>query len=162
VTVTLAAGEEKRVAITFEVAVAEASSRGDPLATEERSQSDLAPSAPSGSPGRAKRLLGLVTAGVGLALVGAGLYFGAVAAGEAEELDKCARAGGTCTPSLSARRDAGESADTKAKLLLGLGGAAVVTGAILYYLGHREGRRAAAPSALLLPGGGGLAFEGTF
>ncbi|MGN6106258.1 MAG: hypothetical protein ACTHU0_14210 [Kofleriaceae bacterium] len=86
-------------------------------------------------PGRNKQLAGLVTGGVGLLAIGAGAYFAIDARRTAHDVTN---GSGEWDPSVG---DAGERASARAALLLGIGGAAVLTGSLLYVLGRRDAER---------------------
>ena len=108
-----------------------------PVTTEPPVTSTPSPApvdAPS-STGRGLRLAGVATGAVGLVALGAGVYFGLSARGKQSDLED----GGVWDPALY---EDGQSADRNAKIFLGVGGAAVIGGAVLYYLGVRAGSEA--------------------
>ncbi len=113
---------------------------------------------PPESPGRGLRIAGLVIASGGVATLGTGVFFGLRArsiAGEAKDWDM-----------YDPERDAqGERAEKLMIVFTGIGAAAVITGGVLYYLGHRA--RTSAETALTiapLASGDvtGFAVEGSF
>jgi tetratricopeptide (TPR) repeat protein len=96
---------------------------------------DPAPKRPGGS----LRIAGIATAGVGVAAIGAGIVFGLKAksiSNEAASWDMFDQA----------RFDQGEAAERNMFILTGVGGAALITGGVLYYLGHRAGATATSNS----------------
>jgi tetratricopeptide (TPR) repeat protein len=96
--------------------------------------------APPGSPGRGKRIAGLVTAAGGVVLVGAGAYFAKVASDRADEISELFDTGGRWTDDYARTFDEGRSAERMSIVLTAAGGAALVTGVVLVYLGWRDGR----------------------
>ncbi len=97
------------------------------------------------SSGRGLRLAGIATGSIGLAAVATGVYFGLSARGKQGDLED----GGVWDPALY---DDGKSADRNAKIFLGVGAAAVVGGAVLYYLGAKAGSET---QVAIVPGDGG-------
>jgi hypothetical protein len=78
------------------------------------------------------RITGLATAGVGVAAIGVGVAFGMRAQGisnEASQWDTFDQS----------RFDQGEAAERNMFIFTGIGGAAVIAGGVVYYLGHRAG-----------------------
>jgi tetratricopeptide (TPR) repeat protein len=96
-----------------------------------------APPADSGA-GGGMRVTGLITGASGVVLIGVGVYFGKVAADRSDEVSQVFAEHGTWNPSLMDAYDEGQSAQTTAIVLGAVGGAALVTGSVLYYLGWRE------------------------
>lgn len=83
--------------------------------------------------GSGYRVAGLVTAGVGVALIGTGVYFGLKARSIADDVDHLKD---QWDPSLN---ESGEAANRNMVILLAAGGAAVAGGAILYFvLGKKD------------------------
>jgi tetratricopeptide (TPR) repeat protein len=106
---------------------------------------------PSHGDGRTERLAGIAVGATGGALLIAGIAYGLSASSASDDITKLAQMGGTFNPAAKDTYDSGQSDSTKAILFLSLGGAAVVTGGILYYMGYRDARVAVAPAPL--PGG---------
>ncbi|MFN0251667.1 MAG: hypothetical protein ACKV2T_32625 [Kofleriaceae bacterium] len=104
------------------------------------------------APGRALRISGLAVGGVGVAALATGVVFGLRARSQSRELNNS----DVWDPLLdaSARR-----ADRNAKILLGVGGAAVVGGAVLYYLGYRA---EASSQVAIIPSADGAAVAWSF
>lgn len=97
-----------------------------------------APTAPApGDRGRSLRVAGEITAGGGVALLAAGIYLGHRASSLGDEVTEACASGCSWADERSAdsagRRDA-----TIGRALDAIGGAAIVAGAALYYLGARE------------------------
>jgi tetratricopeptide (TPR) repeat protein len=82
------------------------------------------------APGRTLRISGLAVGGVGVAALATGVVFGLRARSQSRELNNS----DVWDPSLDA---SAKRSDRNAKILLGVGGAAIVGGAVLYYLGYR-------------------------
>jgi len=112
------------------------------------------------SPGRVLRISGLVTAGAGAVLVGAGAYFGVRAAdlqSQGEALIESGRWDPTVDDIIARGR-------TSERLMLACtitGAAAVVGGGVMYFVGWRaagRGNVSVAPTV----GGAAVSFEGSF
>jgi tetratricopeptide (TPR) repeat protein len=112
----------------------------------------------TGRPGRGLRIGGIVSGGIGVAALGAGVFFGLRArsiSNEAADWD-------VFDPDRFAQ---GEAAERNMIICVGIGGAALVTGGVLYFMGHRAGARAErrmSVAPVLLPDGAGLAAGGSF
>ena len=105
----------------------------------------------SGSSGKSFELAGIITAGVGVALVATGIVFGMSASSASDDLTKASQSGTPWSPALQQKYDDGQSASTKATLFTILGGAAIVGGGVLYYLGWNKSNSSVALAPL--PGG---------
>jgi hypothetical protein len=101
---------------------------------------------------------GIVTGASGLALVGAGVYYGLSARSSADQISQLSKNKGQWNADQQAAYQNGQNAATRATLFYVVGGAAMAGGGVLYWLGTREAR--AAPT--LLPGGGGIVVSGRF
>jgi tetratricopeptide (TPR) repeat protein len=99
----------------------------------------------AGQPGRAKKLAGVVLAAGGLALVGTGITFGVLAKQAGDRLTQLDQQRGVFDPSTES---AGRRDQVLEGVFIGVGAAAVATGAILYLLGARAGQDA--PQAITL------------
>jgi len=87
--------------------------------------------------GSTKRMIGLVAVGAGVALVATGAYFGNRAVTLADEVDTACAAG--CEWADVESKDAEGRRDAKLQyVFLGVGAAAIVTGAVSYVLGKRD------------------------
>jgi tetratricopeptide (TPR) repeat protein len=95
-------------------------------------------------PGHRKKLLGIGIGAAGGVLTAVGLYYAMRARGEASELDDFFASGGTWSEDLAAREDA---LGRNRGLAIGFGlfgAAALGTGAVFYWLGHKEATAAEA------------------
>jgi tetratricopeptide (TPR) repeat protein len=110
---------------------------------------------PTGN-GRTFKLVGLITAGVGVALVATGIAYGISASSASDDLSRLAPNGTPWSADAQQKYDDGQSAQTKMTAFLILGGAAAIGGGVLYYLGIR--RDATTPTAALAPLPGGTAM----
>ncbi|MGE0548870.1 MAG: hypothetical protein AB7O24_31035 [Kofleriaceae bacterium] len=133
-----------------------ATSQTAPASTHSPGHTDTASSssAPS-SPGRGLRLSGIAVAGLGVAAVGAGVYFGLSARSKSKDLNSSP----TWEPALE--RNA-KAADRNAKITLAVGGAAIIGGAVLYYLGHRASQEHAPVAVVPAGDGGSIVWFGAF
>lgn len=91
--------------------------------------------APRRRPGRGLKIAGLATAGAGVAALAAGVVFGLKARSISDEAGDW----DTFDPD---RYDQGEAAERNMLIFGAAGAAAVITGGVLFYLGHRAGSRA--------------------
>jgi tetratricopeptide (TPR) repeat protein len=90
--------------------------------------------------GRGLRIGGLVSAGAGVIAVGVGIKFGLDARSISDDIN--AHGDGQPWPEeLLDRQVEGKRAERAMFLLTGVGAAAIVTGGVLYYLGHRARRQ---------------------
>ena len=80
--------------------------------------------------GKTLRVVGLISGGVGVVALGLGTYFALDARSAASDAESGT---GTWDPSVQTR---GRNAQRNARISLAVGGAAVVTGAVLYILGR--------------------------
>jgi tetratricopeptide (TPR) repeat protein len=95
-------------------------------------------------PGHRKKLLGVGIGAAGGVLSAVGVYYAMRARGEASELDDFFESGGTWSEELAAREDA---LGRNRGLAIGFGlfgAAALGTGAVFYWLGHKEASAAEA------------------
>ncbi|HEU5060154.1 MAG TPA: hypothetical protein VFU21_26665, partial [Kofleriaceae bacterium] len=114
--------------------------------------------APAPERGRGLRVAGLASAGVGLIALGAALHYGIVAKKASDAISENDEG---WSQSLLDRYDEGKSAETRMFILTGVGGFALATGAVLYYLGWRAGRAVVVP-VTPADGGAGAAVRGQF
>jgi tetratricopeptide (TPR) repeat protein len=113
------------------------------------SPGDAAP--PDGGGGRTLRIAGLATGGAGVAALGGAVAFalrGRSLSAEQDDAD-------AYDPDLVAR---GEAANRNAIICAAIGGAALATGGVLYYLGARRGSEA---TVVALPERGGVTVWAT-
>jgi hypothetical protein len=103
-----------------------------------------------------------IALGTGAALVAGGAVAGGVSIGKEKDLEsKCD--GGVCDSSLASERDTVKSLNSTADILYGVGAAALVSGAVLFFVepdGEEERPLAVAPR--VGPDGAGLAVQGRF
>lgn len=92
---------------------------------------------PAAKPGATMKMAGLATAGVGGALVITGIIFGRMASSAESDLNAL-NSGGTWTQEQQDTYDSGERNNKIAIVSLVMGGAAVVTGGALYFLGRSK------------------------
>jgi hypothetical protein len=110
---------------------------------------------------------GVATAAVGFGALGYGLFEGKQAMDRNKEFQNL-MAGQEWTPELQSRYDQGKAFERRAIIFSIVGGAAVATGATLFYLGWRERRGASSPerTVTVLPyageNGTGMAVLGRF
>jgi tetratricopeptide (TPR) repeat protein len=109
---------------------------------------------PSENQGRGLRIAGIATASVGVAAVAAGVVFGLHASSLRDEAYK-----GTYNDS---KLQDSKSFRTLQWVSLSVGGAAVVTGGVLYYLGLSAKDAPVAFAPVVAPGTGGAAIFGRF
>jgi len=102
-------------------------------------------------PGSGKRLAGLATTALGVAAIGAGLYYAYTADQTASKWD------GDSNLHLE-----GTDARRNGIILAGAGGAAVATGVIVYVLGRLEGSASRHVAVVPMSGGGALSFRSEF
>jgi tetratricopeptide (TPR) repeat protein len=102
-----------------------------------------------GRPGRTKKIAGLITAGVGVAALVVGGTFGGLAAKAGDDLTKLDQNMQTFDP---AKQSAGKTDQLLEAMFLGIGGAAVIAGLVVYVLGHREARAGSRVAAVPLLG----------
>lgn len=106
-------------------------------------------------PGATMKMVGLATAAVGGALVITGIVFGRMASSAESELNAL-NMGGTWTPENQNTYDSGERNNKIAIVSLVIGGAAVVTGGALYFLGRSK---ESSTSVAIVPTKGGTSVS---
>ena len=139
---------------------------------ETRPRPDVIPPGGGGGPGAGeatrggstKKLIGLITAGVGVAAIGTGVYFSLQASDKADQVAAACPTSAPCdwNDELAGLQSDGQDAQRNAIILYSVGGAAVAGGVVLYLLGAHEA--AAAPQLSFAPqrGGGSVAAAWTF
>lgn len=118
-----------------------------------------------GGGGGGMRIAGLATGGVGLALIGTGVFFGLKAKSAQQDVEDAIANGEVWTEELDQKDADGRSAATTSTLTLGLGAAAVVGGGVLFYLGLRKGQTESSTVSLVPQLGAdhaGVTFLGRF
>jgi tetratricopeptide (TPR) repeat protein len=111
-----------------------------PLPDGEEPTAGSSSSPSDGSRGGGLRLTGGVMTGAGLLLLGGAGYFAMVARDRENEITALFADGATWDPEYDGKYEDGREARRNALILGAAGGAAVLTGAVLYYLGRRAGR----------------------
>jgi hypothetical protein len=95
------------------------------------------------------RIGGLVLAGLGVATCAVGALFGSKASAASSDLKSKVSAGSSYDASLQAIDADGRSAQNKEWLFLGVGGAALATGAVLFAIGGNAHTDTGIPQALV-------------
>jgi tetratricopeptide (TPR) repeat protein len=108
-----------------------------------------------GGGGRGLRVTGLVLVGAGMVAAGAGGYFAWVAHDKEGQISDLFDSGAQWDSRYDDLYDQGRSARRNARILIGAGGAAVVTGTVLYVIGRRHAGGGVEVSA----GGGGAGMS---
>ena len=111
------------------------------------------------------RIAGLATGGVGLALIGTGVFFGLKAKSAQSDVEDAIANGEVWTEELEKKDADGRSAATTSSITLGIGAAAVVGGGVLFYLGLRKGKTESSGVSLVPQVGAdhaGVTFLGRF
>ena len=89
-------------------------------------------------PGRTKRIVGIAAAGVGVGLLAAAAVTSVQAASARERIDQLYHEGGTWTPQYDALEARAKGRERASLGLLVAGGASLLGGAFVYYLGWRD------------------------
>jgi tetratricopeptide (TPR) repeat protein len=108
--------------------------------------------------GGTMKIAGIAVGGVGLIAVGAGVAFGLRASSAASDAEKLP-AGSVWKPDIESR---GEKAAKNSKLFLAVGGAAVITGGVLYFLGAKKSSESSSVALLPTSGGASLTWASDF
>ena len=108
----------------------------------------------SASSGRGLRIAGIVVSSVGLVGIGAGIAFGVHSANLYSQANS-----GTYDQS---KLDSSDTFRTLEWVAMGVGGAALATGVVLYIVGATKPSRSLSMVPLLAPGMGGMALAGGF
>ena len=117
--------------------------------------------------GRGYRIAGVITGALGVVALGVGTYYGIDASRKAGAIaDGCTPLAPCSGALLRERGDALADSRLRARVLWSIGGAAVVTGAVLYVVGRRRGESAspaiAAPVPVVFSDGAGIAWGTAF
>lgn len=108
--------------------------------------------------GKKLKLAGITTAGVGGALIITGVVFGMMAKGKESDLEDL-NSGGTWDQDAY---DAGKRNNTLAITTLAVGGAAVIAGGVMFYLGYSKEKSASSVALVPSHDGGRLTVGWTF
>ena len=111
-------------------------------------------------PGLGLKIAGIATGASGLALVGAGVYYGLRADSYSDQVTQLSKNKGEYGPSAQAAYQDGQNAAGRSTTLFVIGGAALVGGGVLYGLGVHEERTHVVPTPMA--GGGGIVVSGRF
>jgi hypothetical protein len=114
------------------------------------------------APGRARKRIALVTAGVGLVAAGVGLYFGKRASDQYDDRLAYCTADNRCTPQGAALIDDAHSSALISSVLVGVGAGAIVTGAVLWLTAPSERPGQVSARAVVTPSHLGAAFQVQF
>jgi len=116
---------------------------------------------PAALPSPLLRVVGLTTAGVGVALVGGGVFAGLRSASLSKEVSQLSTQQGTWTPQYQSDYQSGKSLATVADVLFVSGAVAIATGAALVWFGWPKAAPATA-SFGPVPGGASAALVARF
>lgn len=119
-----------------------------------------APAAKPADPGKTLKTVGLITAGVGVASLGAGLYFGIRAKQISDDITN--HKTDAWQDSILDYQDEGQRAEYLQIALLSAGGVLAVGGALLYLKGRSKSAESTTVAPTVTPGGGGVVFSGSF
>jgi hypothetical protein len=151
-TVSVAAGQERVVElrlVSTAIPKAEPAAEVAPQPAAPTTAEAAAPSverAATTSNGRTKTIAGAVVMSVGAALAIGGIVCGVLAKQSSDYITNLDR---TMQPYDSARYQAGQTEQLMEGVLLGIGGAATVAGAVVLVLGRREARNARADAGVV-------------
>ncbi len=109
-------------------------------------------------PGRGKRIAGLVTGGVGVLLLGTGVYFGLAARSDADAVS----GGGGEWDTEADIQERGKRESLYAVILTSAGVAAIGGGVALYLWGRSEGKRPSGVAVRPLAGGAAMVWSCAF
>ena len=129
----------------------------DPV-TDPNDGSISEPMPPPKQAGGGMKIAGLGVAGVGVIGLGVGVLFGVRARGAASDAEAIER-GQPWRPEIE---DRGERASKNAKIFLVVGGAAVVTGGVLYFLGAKKSKESSSVSFVPTEDGASFAWTRGF
>ncbi len=116
------------------------------------------PMPPPTKSGGGMKLLGLGVAGVGVISLGVGVMFGVRASSAASDAEAI-EMGQPWQPELETR---GEKASKNSKIFLVVGGAAIVTGGVLYFLGAKKSQESSSVTFVPTEDGASFAWTGGF
>ncbi len=156
--------ESRRQAQAAERASETSAASASPMAPATLATPAQTTSGPSSAPSHGSpvlRIAGLATAGVGVVLLGTGVGVGLHANSLANELTQVSSQHGTWSAQYQSDYDSGRSAATAANVLYVLGATAIVTGAVLTWLGWPKAETVTTAVAPL-PGGASVGFAGRF
>ena len=111
------------------------------------------PAPDSGS--RTLKLSGIITGAAGIVAIGGGVVFAFKADSGWDDINGLAANGGQWSDGFEAKYDTAQRDETVAVALLATGGAALVAGGVLYYLGRGDSRAERGPAVTVAPTAGG-------
>ncbi len=125
--------------------------------------------------GKTTRLIGYITAGVGVAMIGGGIFFGIKARQSADHLEAYllppdqGGVRGIYDQGAKDIEDEGQQREKNSIILYSVGAVVTVGGGVLWYLGHRRRaesvtitERQMSVTGMYVPGGGGAVVQGQF
>ncbi len=130
----------------------------DPVKTDPGDGEISQPMPPPASGGSGMKMVGVGVAAVGVVGVGIGVFFGMrarAATSDAEAIPMDA-------PWMPGIQERGEKAEKNAKIFLVVGGAALVTGGVLYVLGAKKSKESSSVSFVPTTDGASIAWTGDF
>jgi hypothetical protein len=130
----------------------------DPVVTDPNGGAISQPMPPPEKTGGGMKIAGIGVMGVGVVGLGVGVMFGLRARTAARDAEAIAP-GGTWRPALEER---GESAEKNAKLFFAIGGAALITGGVLYFLGSKKSNESSSISFVPTHDGASFAWTSDF
>ena len=154
-------GAEERAQVQAHITEMEEQTRPAPTPAAAPPPAAPAPVAPATDTGRQLRIAAIATASVGVALVAAGVYFGARTHALSDEVTADAKKGLFS----QSKYDEGQRDQLLQWVGYGIGAAALVSGGLLYFLGSRRADgEAATVTAMptLGPGGAGASLRVVF
>jgi tetratricopeptide (TPR) repeat protein len=157
---TLSEGQKQFVTVAWQAAATSAAAKdpGEPPPTLPKE------TAPSDEPKGHKSSLGtvgLIVAGAGVVITGAGAYFYLQSNKTFNDVnDRCPS--GRCDPALQTDVDRGKRDETLGRIGLGLGGAAVVTGVVLFVIGNGQAKEQSSARVVPYVGSRSLGLSGRF
>ncbi len=119
---------------------------------------EIVETSPSEPGGGGMKLAGLGVAGVGVVSLGVGVLFGVRASGAASDAEAI-EMGQPWDPSIETR---GEKASKNSKIFLVVGGAAIVTGGVLYFMGVKKSKESSSVAFVPSRDGASLAWTSDF
>ena len=152
-TIQAAAGQSESITLTLERDPTTTPDPEQPAAGTEPGAGEpdtTITQSPEGGSGTVLKIAGISTAAVGLVALGVGVKYGLDAKSINEDLESV-DSSGAWTPELLAKEDEGKSAEKKLIIFTAVGGAAIIAGGVLSYLGFTTGGDASEDSLAVAP-----------
>ena len=130
----------------------------EPVVTDPNGVAVSRPMPPPEQKGGGLKMAGVGVMAVGVVGLGAGVFFGVRARGAANDAEAI-KPGDAWKPAIEER---GQSAEKNAKLFFAIGGAAVVTGGVLYFLGSKKSKESSSVSFVPTHDGASFAWKSDF